>query len=68
MLVRIACPRCRLESLWTDDPDAFLSTVCRDPRRCHATLSNEPFRGGLSAITGADEDAQDPSRRVSAEA
>jgi len=45
MLVRIACSRCRLASLWTDDPQAFLATVCRDPRRCEATLVDEAFHG-----------------------
>jgi hypothetical protein len=45
MLLRIACARCRLSSLWTDEPRCFLATVCRDPRRCEATLLDEEFRG-----------------------
>jgi hypothetical protein len=43
MLVRVACIRCQLESLWTDEPRCFLATVCRDPRRCQATLLDEAF-------------------------
>ena len=43
MLVRVACIRCQLASLWTDEPRCFLATVCRDPRRCEATLRDEAF-------------------------
>jgi hypothetical protein len=43
MLVRVACIRCRLGSLWTDEPGCFLATVCRNPRACEAKLSDEPF-------------------------
>ena len=45
MLVRVACVRCQLASLWTDEPRCFLATVCRDPRRCEATLLEEAFVG-----------------------
>lgn len=45
MLLRIACVRCRLASLWTDEPRSFLATVCRNPRRCEASLVDEEFRG-----------------------
>ena len=45
MLVRVACIRCQLESLWTDEPRCFLATVCRSPRRCQATLLDEAFKG-----------------------
>ena len=45
MLLRIACVRCRLGSLWTDEPHSFLATVCRDLRRCEATLLDEQFCG-----------------------
>ena len=45
MLLRIACARCRLGSLWTDEPRSFLATVCREPRRCQATLLDERFAG-----------------------
>jgi hypothetical protein len=43
MLVRVACVRCQLASLWTDEPRCFLATVCRDPRHCEATLHDEAF-------------------------
>jgi hypothetical protein len=43
MLLRIACTRCRLASLWTDEPRCFLATVCRAPRHCEATLHDERF-------------------------
>jgi hypothetical protein len=45
MLLRIACVRCHLASLWTDEPRSFLATVCPDPRRCEAKLLDEEFRG-----------------------
>ena len=45
MLLRIACVRCHLASLWTDEPRSFLATVCCDPRRCEAKLLDEEFRG-----------------------
>ena len=44
MLLRVACVRCRLASLWTDEPRSFLATICRDPRRCEATLLDEEFQ------------------------
>jgi len=44
MLKRVACARCRLASLWTDEPQSFLATICRDRRRCEATLLDEEFR------------------------
>jgi len=44
MLMRVACVRCRLESLWTDEPRTFLATICRDPRRCEASLFDEEFQ------------------------
>jgi len=45
VLLRIACVRCHLASLWTDEPRYFLATVCCDPRRCEAELLDEEFRG-----------------------
>jgi hypothetical protein len=45
MLLRIACARCHLASLWTDDPECFLATVCNRIGRCEATLVDENFRG-----------------------
>ena len=50
MLVRVACIRCQLESLWTDEPRCFLATVCRDPRRCQATLVDEPFPSTTESV------------------
>jgi hypothetical protein len=44
MLMRVACARCRLASLWTDEPQSFLATICRDRRRCEATLLDEEFQ------------------------
>lgn len=41
MLVRIACESCLAAALWTDDPNAFLHTVCRNRGRCVARLTNE---------------------------
>jgi hypothetical protein len=50
MLVRVACIRCQLESLWTDEPRCFLATVCRDPRRCQATLLDEAFPSAAGSL------------------
>lgn len=52
MLVRIACTRCHLASLWTDDPQCFLATVCNRTARCEATLLDEDF-GEPSALPAA---------------
>ena len=62
MLVRIACSRCRLECLWTDEPESFLSTVCRDPRRCQATLAAEEFRGLRSKLPECAADPRSAGR------
>jgi len=43
MLVRISCSRCRLSSLWTDEPHWFLSSVCLHLRKCRARLLEEDF-------------------------
>ncbi|MGH7822406.1 MAG: hypothetical protein ACREQ9_21795 [Candidatus Binatia bacterium] len=43
MLVRISCRRCRLASLWTDEPRSFLGTVCHSPKECEARLVQESF-------------------------
>ena len=59
MLLRVACVRCNLTSLWTDEPRCFLATVCCDPRRCEATLLNEEFRGvALPTDTEPQDEAQ----------
>jgi len=52
MLLRIACARCRLASLWTDDPECFLATVCQGAGRCEATLVDEDFHGVKPSRTG----------------
>lgn len=49
MFVRVCCVRCRLSSLWTDDPECFLATVCGDRRRCEAALYEESFGSALAA-------------------
>ena len=41
MLVRIACRPCRIQSLWTDDPESFLESVCHHRKGCQAQLSEE---------------------------
>lgn len=61
MLLRIACSRCRLASLWTDEPAAFLATICREPRRCQASLRDERF-GGSSSIDRRSDDESDLRR------
>lgn len=53
MLLRIACVRCRLASLWTDEPRSFLATICREPHRCKAMLLDEEFRGAVHAPPAA---------------
>ena len=61
MLVRVACSRCQLASLWTDEPRCFLATVCRDPRRCEATLLDEAFASpSESPPTRSEEDRATP--------
>lgn len=47
-LVRVCCRRCRLASLWTDAPAAFLATVCNAPSRCEAELLEEEFQSAPS--------------------
>jgi hypothetical protein len=41
MLYRISCQNCRLSSLWTDEPEAFLASVCPRYRHCQARLESE---------------------------
>ena len=56
MLLRISCVPCRLGSLWTDEPEAFLATICRRPMRCQATLHDERFgRNLVPPSTPAEE-------------
>lgn len=41
MLVRVSCKTCHVDSLWTDDPETFLASVCLRRRRCRAALAEE---------------------------
>ena len=43
MLCRISCEACHLSCLWTDDPKAFLESVCLRYRHCQAKLLDEGF-------------------------
>jgi hypothetical protein len=52
MLVRVSCDRCRISCLWTDEPEAFLRSVCHQRSRCQARLMNEEF--------GVDAEAAEP--------
>jgi hypothetical protein len=61
MLLRISCFRCRLASLWTDEPAAFLATICRDRRRCRATLHDERFGTALDGCPRIEDDVQPDS-------
>ena len=58
MLLRIACSRCRLASLWTDDPRSFLTTVCREPRRCEASFLDESFEGTADRPVSSEDTAR----------
>jgi hypothetical protein len=51
MLFRVVCAPCRLSTLWTDDPEGFLSATCNHPRRCEALLSDEDFPSLHSSST-----------------
>lgn len=55
MLFRVVCVPCRLSTLWTDDPEGFLSDTCNHPRRCKALLSDEDFPSlhSRSTVTAA---------------
>jgi hypothetical protein len=57
MFVRIRCQRCHLSSLWTDDPEYFLRTVCLRRSACEAKLVEEEFcsLGPLRGTVRADE-------------
>jgi hypothetical protein len=41
MLYRVSCQNCRLSSLWTDEPEAFLASVCPRYRHRQARLEAE---------------------------
>ncbi len=51
MLFRVVCAPCRLSTLWTDDPEGFLSATCNHPRRCEALLSDDDFPSLHSSST-----------------
>jgi hypothetical protein len=48
MLCRVSCEACHLSCLWTDDPRAFLESVCLRYRRCQAMLVYEEFSPRLT--------------------
>ena len=49
MLCRVSCQACHISCLWTDDPKAFLQSVCRRYRHCQAKLVNEEFQRPVHA-------------------
>ncbi len=51
MLFKVSCVPCRLSTLWTDDPEGFLSDTCNHPRRCEALLSDDDFPSLHSSST-----------------
>ncbi len=53
MLCRVSCEACHISSLWTDDPKAFLQSVCLRYRHCQAKLMNEGFERPLKAVRKA---------------
>ena len=44
MLCRVSCKACHISCLWTDDPKAFIDSVCMRYRHCEAKLVNEEFQ------------------------
>lgn len=52
MLCRVSCEACHLSCLWTDDPKAFLESVCLRYRHCQAKLMDEGFERPLTAMKG----------------
>ena len=49
MLCRVSCQACHISCLWTDDPKAFLESVCQRYRHCQAKLVNEEFQRPIRA-------------------
>ena len=49
MLCRVSCQACHISCLWTDDPKAFLESVCQRYRHCQAKLVEEEFQRPLRA-------------------
>jgi len=60
MLCRVSCEACHISSLWTDDPNGFLESVCLRYRHCQAKLIDEGFERPLLAGRARAV----PSRRV----
>jgi hypothetical protein len=60
MLVHVRCERCQLPSVWTDDPEGFLSTVCLHSGRCLAKFRAD----GSIAPSATSDDAATPGRRA----
>ena len=52
MLCRVSCEACSLSCLWTDDPKAFLESVCLRYRRCQAKLVYEEFSSPVGPPKG----------------
>jgi hypothetical protein len=44
MLCRVSCKACHISCLWTDDPKAFIESVCMRYRHCEAKLVSEEFQ------------------------
>ena len=70
MLVRIACRPCHIQSLWTDDPQSFLESVCHHRKGCQAKLTEEGCLESQALATKpmkplpAGVDARPPRRSV----
>ena len=62
MLLKVSCVPCRLSTLWTDDPEGFLSDICNHPRRCEALLSDEDFSSLHSGSTVTESDPSHSER------
>jgi len=46
MLCRVSCELCGL-CCWTDDPGAFITSLCERPQRCRARVMDEKDAIGL---------------------
>jgi len=51
MLCRVSCELCELYC-WTDDPGAFISSLCARPRRCRARVVDEKDAIDLPSTKG----------------
>jgi len=49
MLCRVSCQACHISCLWTDDPKAFIESVCQRYRHCQAKLVHEEFQKPIRA-------------------